>query len=228
VVLAAGAVVIVAALFAVAFLVARKFDLNAERDATAPASTPAPEPVAASPAVAPPIQPAPLDGTYRLQVDRSKQTFDETPDPQPPDANSWWAFRSSCTPSACSAAAVQLDDGDHSRVMTPDAQPVLWEFRDGSWVSRPTSGRSSCVGPTGAAGKQATSQVLTLWPRPSGDLTGEMTLTVQTNGCRQQGAVIRVPAVATRVGDVPPELQLPDPVTILATSAAPTTRAPHR
>ncbi|SPM37599.1 serine/threonine protein kinase [Mycobacterium rhizamassiliense] len=208
-VLAAGAVVVVAALAVVAFLVARKFDLNADRDPSAPASTP-------------------LDGTYRLQVDRSKQTFNETPDPQPPDANSWWAFRSSCTPSACSAAAVQLDDGDHSRVKTPDAQPVLWDFRDGSWIARPTSGRVSCVGPAGAAGKQASSQVLTLHPQPSGDLTGQLTLTVQTNGCRQQGAVIRAPAVASRVGDVPPELQLPDPVTILATSSAPTTRTPHR
>jgi hypothetical protein len=34
--------------------------------------------------------------------------------------------------------------------------------------------------------------------------------------------------VATRSGDVPPEVILPDPVTILATSGAPTTRAPHK
>jgi serine/threonine-protein kinase len=227
-VLAAAAAVLVAALFVVAFLVARKMDSNAAQTASAPAGAPAPEPAVAPTSVNPPTPPAPLDGTYRLEVDRSKQTFNETPDPQPPDANSWWAFRSSCTPSACSAAAVQLDDNDLSRVKTPDGQPVLWDFRDGSWIARPTTGRVACVGPSGAASKQASSQVLTLRPQPSGDLTGEMTLTVQGNGCHQQGAVIRAPAVATRSGDVPPEVILPDPVTILATSGAPTTRAPHK
>jgi serine/threonine-protein kinase len=59
----------------------------------------------------------------------------------------------------------------------------------------------------------ATTQVLSLRPRPQGELVGEMTVTVQSNECDQRGAVIRAPAVATRGGEVPPDLTLPDPAT---------------
>jgi serine/threonine-protein kinase len=41
-----------------------------------------------------------------------------------------------------------------------------------------------------------------------------MTVTVQSNECGQQGAVLRAPAVATRSGDVPPGVTVPDPATI--------------
>jgi serine/threonine protein kinase, bacterial len=69
-----------------------------------------------------------------------------------------------------------------------------------------------------------------LRPQPQGDLTGEMTIIVQTNDCGQQGAVVRAPAVAARTADVPSDVIVPDPVTIPDTSATPTTSpsGPHR
>jgi serine/threonine protein kinase, bacterial len=142
----------------------------------------------------------------------------------------WWAFRSSCTPSACSAAGLQLDDDDHARAKTPGGEPVVLDFRDGRWLARPEKGSVACIGPTGATGTQVTAQVLSLRSQPQGDLTGEMTITVQTNDCGQQGGVVRAPAAASRTADVPSDVIVPDPVTIPDTSATPTTSpsGPHR
>ena len=83
---------------------------------------------------------------------------------------------------------------------------------------------------TGWPQTHAISQVLSLRPQAPGELTGEMTVTVQTNDCDQQGAVVRSPAVATRTGDVSPDVIVPDPVTIPDGSTAPTTSSsrPHR
>ena len=39
-----------------------------------------------------------LDGSYRVDVNRTEQTYNSTPDPQPPNVSTWWAFRTSCTP----------------------------------------------------------------------------------------------------------------------------------
>ncbi|WP_186296489.1 hypothetical protein [Mycobacterium tilburgii] len=44
-----------------------------------------PRPVALPPTTDASTPPAALEGTYRLQVERSKETFDYTPSPQPPD-----------------------------------------------------------------------------------------------------------------------------------------------
>jgi serine/threonine-protein kinase len=73
----------------------------------------------------------------------------------------------------------------------------------------------------------ATTQVLSLRPQSQGGLLGEMTVTVQSNECGQQAAVLRAPAVATRSGDVPPAVTVPDPATVPDTITAPTT-TPHR
>ncbi|MGZ4512660.1 MAG: hypothetical protein ACXVX4_15270 [Mycobacterium sp.] len=53
-----------------------------------------------------------------------------------------------------------------------------------------------------------------------------MTVTVQSDECGQLGAVLRVPAVATRVGEVPPDVPVPDPSTLPENPAPPT--GPHR
>jgi serine/threonine-protein kinase len=55
---------------------------------------------------------------------------------------------------------------------------------------------------------------------------GGMTVTVQSDECGQLGAVLRVPAVATRVGEVPPDVPVPDPATLPENPAPPT--GPHR
>ncbi len=67
---------------------------------------------------------------------------------------------------------------------------------------------------TGSHRRETTSQVLSLRPRPQGDFVGEEEVRVQTNECGQRAAVIRIPAVATRSGDVPPAVNVPDPATI--------------
>lgn len=171
---------------------------------------------------APAVAPRPLDGTYRIEVQRSRQTFDTTPTPQPPDVETWWAIRSSCTPTRCLAAATLLNESDHSREKSPDVHPLLLEFIDGQWRSRAETTKFPCIGPNGQASTQTTIQVLTLQPQPEGDLLGEMAVTVKTNECSQLGGLIRIPTVASRDGDIPPAVNVPDPVTVTATPPATT------
>lgn len=172
-----------------------------------PAGGAAPSPSTA--AAGPPA--APLDGSFRLDTQRTKQTYNDVADPQPPDVRTWWAFRSSCGPQACVAAAAQLDDSDHSRAMSPDGGVFFLQFGDGQWLSQPVDLDFPCLGPDGSQATQSTTLVLALRPQPRGDYVGEETITVQTNECGQRSAVIRIPAVATRDGEVPPAVAVPDP-----------------
>jgi serine/threonine-protein kinase len=50
-----------------------------------------------------------------------------------------------------------------------------------------------------------------------------MTVTVKSNECGQRSAVIRVPAVATRSGNIPPGVYVPDPATVTDAPTASTT-----
>jgi serine/threonine protein kinase, bacterial len=205
----AAAVVLIVGLLALGFVIGRKTDTSAAHAAKPAASA------SAAPTVSTPVAaPVALDGSYHLEVHRAKQTFNSTPDPQPPDVSTWWAFRSFCTPSSCTAVGVQLDDNDHSQAKSPGGDPVVFDFGDGLWLSRPGKATFPCVGPNEAQGTQATTQVLSLRPQPQGELVGEMTVTVQSNECDQRGAVLRVPAVATRSGEVPPDVTVPDPATL--------------
>ncbi|OBI10846.1 hypothetical protein A5714_00840 [Mycobacterium sp. E2462] len=172
----------------------------------APSITAVPGPVTAAP---PPA--AQLDGSFRLETERTKQTYNDVADPQPPDIRTWWAFRSSCGPQACTAAAAQLDDNDHSRAMSPGGGVFFLRFTDGQWLSQPVDLDFPCFGPDGSQATQSTTLVLALRPQPPGDFVGEETVTVQTNECGQQSAVIRIPAVASRRGEVPPAVAVPDP-----------------
>lgn len=219
-------------LFAVGIVIGRKTNTTATEVARPPTSGSA-VPSAPTTTVAV-TAPVPLDGTYRIEIQRSKQTYDYTPTPQPPDVNTWWAFRTSCTPTECLAAATMLDDNDHTQAKTPPVRPFLMQFGEGQWKSRPETVQFPCVGPNGSPSTQATTQLLALRPQPQGDLVGEMVVTVHSNECGQQGAVIRIPAVASRSGDLPPAVTVPDPATIpdtpdttsTATLTPPTTTAP--
>lgn len=226
------AVLLLAGLFAVGIVIGRKTNTTATEVARPPTSGSA-VPSAPTTTVAV-TAPVPLDGTYRIEIQRSKQTYDYTPTPQPPDVNTWWAFRTSCTPTECLAAATMLDDNDHTQAKTPPVRPFLMQFGEGQWKSRPETVQFPCVGPNGSPSTQATTQLLALRPQPQGDLVGEMVVTVHSNECGQQGAVIRIPAVASRSGDLPPAVTVPDPATIpdtpdttsTATLTPPTTTAP--
>jgi serine/threonine-protein kinase len=180
-------------------------------------------PAAAPPTSTSPSPPVPLDGTYRIQVQREKQTFNYIPDPQPPNVDSWWAFRSSCTATACTAAATQLDDDEHTQAMLPGGGSLVMQFGDGHWQSRPETTQFPCVAPNGIAQIQTTTLVLSLRPRPQGDFVGEEDVTVKTNECGQRAAVIRIPATASRSGEVPPAVNVPDPATVTDNPTPPAT-----
>ena len=208
--LSAAAMLLLVALVAVGILIRHKTEPS---DAQAGPAAPR-APAAAPPSSTAPSAPVPLDGTYRLDVQREKQTFNYVPDPQPPTVQTWWAFRSSCTATACTAAATQLDDDDHTQAMSHAGGQLVLQFGDGQWQSQPETNQFPCVAGNGIAQTETTSEVLSLRPRPQGDLVGEEEVTVQSNECGQRAAVIRIPAVATRSGDVPPAVDVPDPATI--------------
>ncbi len=226
--LAAAAMVLLVALVAVGLVIGRKAEPAAEQAGRT--KTPASRaPAALPPTSSTPSAPVPLDGTYRLEVQREKQTFNYVPDPQPPNVQTWWAFRSSCTATTCTAAATQLDEDDHTQVMSPASSTLVMQFGDGQWQSRPETNQFPCIAGNGIAQSETTSQVLSLRPRPQGDFVGEEEVTVQTNECGQRAAVIRIPALATRSGDVPPAVNVPDPATIsddTADNPTPATTAP--
>jgi serine/threonine-protein kinase len=197
----AAAVVLGAMLIALGFVIGRTTGASASRAALP--SPPVPFALPPAPA-ATAAEPVLLDGSYRLQVQRSKQTFNYIADPQPPDVNTWWAFRSLCNKTACTAAAVQLDDGDHQQAASATGRQLIMWFREGRWQSQPEDVQVACVGPDGLTQTQATTVVLSLRPQPRGPFIGEETVTVQTNECGQRSAVTRIPAVLSRSGDVPP------------------------
>jgi serine/threonine-protein kinase len=215
----AAAVVLMVGLLGLGIVIGRKTD-------SMPPAGPAP---ASSVAAGAPTNTVPasaqLDGSYRLEVQRTKQTYNYAADPQPPDVSTWWAFRSACTPQACTAAATQLDANDHMRAMSPGGGSMFMRFADGQWLSDPATIDFPCVASDGSESTQRTTLVLSLRPLPQGDFGGEETVSVQSDECGQRSAVIRIPAVASRGGDVPPAVVVPDPAKG-PDSSAPATATP--
>ncbi len=211
--LGAAAAALCAGLLGVGIVIGRNNDTG-PKQATGPltairSSAPA---AAAPPATSSRNFPGPgeaLDGSYRVDVNREEQTYDSTPDPQPPNVNTWWAFRTSCTPTACVATGIMLDDKDHLSPAGGD-KPLVLDFRDGAWQSRPDKVLFACLGPNGTPAKQSTTQSIRL-EQSHGALRGTMTVTVNSNECGQQGATIEIPAVAAHVGEVPPGVEVPPP-----------------
>lgn len=163
-----------------------------------------------------------LDGTYRLDYDRDKRTSNGVPVRHTGIPASWWAFRSSCTTAGCAATGAQLDDGGHQLPGTSGAgQPDVLHFVDGYWQAVPKQERVQCRPPGATAvSTQTEVVVLSLAAQPDGALRGMQTETVRSNECDAQGAVLRIPVVATRVGDVPPTVSVADPATAAATAGA--------
>jgi serine/threonine-protein kinase len=222
-----GVVAIVAliGLFAFGIITGRKMESTAARAASTPSSASAPVAVPPPPS-AQSGPPTPLDGTYRLEVQRTKETFDYAPSPQPPDVTTWWAFRSSCTPSYCSAAAILLDNNDHSQPAAAGGRPVVFRFADGQWQSRPEVVPFPCVGANEVPKSETTVQTLVLRPNPQGDFVGEMELVVQTGECGQRGSTVRVPARLTRTADTPSGVYVPDPISVPDPTSSPAPAAP--
>jgi serine/threonine protein kinase, bacterial len=221
------AVLMAVALLAAGIVIGRGTQTKAPQAGGTATSAPSAPAAAVAPTSATPSAPVPLDGTYRVEVQRSKQTFNYIPDPQPPDVTTWWAFRSSCTPPGCTAAGgTLLDDDDRTRARPNESHLVL-HFGEGQWLSDAEPVQFPCVGGNGSAHTQSTTQVLALRPQPHDNFVGELTVSVQTNECGQRGAVIRVPTVASRTGAVAPGVRVPEPGTApsapTATPAGPST-----
>jgi serine/threonine protein kinase, bacterial len=218
--LATAAVVLLVGLLAIGVVIGRE---TSKTSAPVAVPTTSPSATAAPTTSAPPAVPVPLDGTYRIEVERSKQTFNDAPNPQPPDVITWWAFRSACTPTTCVATGTLLDDTSHTQAKA-STRPLILDFVNGLWQSRPDAVPFPCVGPSGEPKTQQTLQSLSLRLRAQDELVGEMKVVVQSNECGQLNAVVRVPTVASHSGDVPPAVNLPDPASVPpSTSTAPTT-----
>jgi serine/threonine protein kinase, bacterial len=205
------------ALLGVGIMIGRKNGTTSTRTTTSTAAATPTTSAAGQPLVI-------LDGGYRLELVRTQQTYNKTPDPQPPNVSTWWAFRSSCTPTGCVASGILLDDDNHQTASaTAGGRFVAFDLRDDAWQSRPETVLSPCTGLNGTAAKETTTQVLSLQPQGHNSLRGEMTVIVQSNECGQIGGRITVPARAVRVSDVPPGVDVPGPPPTSAPAAVPTT-----
>jgi serine/threonine protein kinase, bacterial len=170
-----------------------------------------------------------LDGTYRMEFDWAKRTRNGTPDPATNTSNAWWAFRSSCSRTACVATGTKLDDHNQEVAHKPADTDDL-HFVDGHWQSAPHQRqvpRQRCLGADGKviAGAETEAFTWSLEPEPDGTLRGVQAETVLTNECAGQGTVVQTPFVLTRTGDVPPHVTVANPATVTGTPA-PGTRAP--
>lgn len=172
-------------------------------DAPAAASTPLP---------AGPV----FDGLYRLDYDNPHATLNGNPWPAAGNqiASYWWAFRSTCKPSGCVATSTRMDGTNHAvPSLEGGGMTAVFRFVNNSWQADPGRGSLPCEAPiVGLA--QAMDTALALTPQPDGGLAGAQTTTIQTNECGQQGAVITVPVLATRVEDVPPGSPIADPAAV--------------
>ncbi|ORW53237.1 serine/threonine-protein kinase [Mycobacterium parmense] len=164
-----------------------------------------------------------LNGTYQLAFDHTKQTTNGIPIRSDDAGTAWWAFRSACTTNGCGATGTQLDDTNHQVASSVDGGHTdALRFVGGYWQGSPQQARVGCTQPNGQAG--ATQQETIAWslaPQANGTLRGTMTETVLSNECSAQGAVVRVPVVATRVGDVPAGVNLADPTQAVNTTNPP-------
>jgi len=169
-----------------------------------------------------------LNGTYQLTYDQSKRTTNGVAIRQDGANTNWWAFRSACTANGCAAAGTLLDGANHQVASTSNGgEADTLRFVAGYWQGAAQQERLGCVQPNGQV--RATQQdtvALSLAPQADGTLRGTETQTVLSNECGAQGAVVRIPVVATRVGVVPPGVTLADPTQILNTSTSPTHPAP--
>lgn len=184
----------------------------------APNSAPSNPALASKPSVPVAGEPV-LNGTYRLDYDQTKRTTNGVGIRHDGAATARWAFRSACTTTGCAATGTRLDDA------ADGAQSDTLRFLGGYWQGTPQQQRVGCTRPDGQV--RTAQQETIAWslaPQPDGTLRGTQTETVLSNECGAQGAVVRVPVVATRTGDVPPGVSLADPAQ--AIGASPTATAP--
>ena len=187
-------------------------------------------PSAPAPNAAPAKPGGPVEnGTFRLTYDRGKLTGNGIPVRHDGATSAWWAFRWVCTSNdGCVATGTQLDDADHQVASTVDGGHTdTLHFISGYWQGTPQQERVGCTPPNGQA--PATQQETVAWslaPQNDGSLRGTQTETVLSDECGARGAVVRVPVVATRVGDAPAGVDVADPNQLVSTSDTPSQPVP--
>jgi serine/threonine protein kinase, bacterial len=164
----------------------------------------------------------PLNGTYRLDYDRAKQTSNGVIRTNG-GATSWWAFSSACTATGCAATGTKLDDASHQMAKTTGTGNAgVLHFVDGHWQAEPRQVQTQCRAARGGPmTTQSETVVWTLTPEPDGTLRGVQSQTVQSNECGSQGATLRTPVVASRTGGVPSDITLADPAQAANNTASP-------
>jgi serine/threonine-protein kinase len=227
-----AAALVCAVLIAVAATWSTLYSFETDPSQSSPAL--AARPGAPAPAAAVPVTPTPgkvLDGTYRLDLDRAKRTTNGTPIRHDGGSTYWWAFRSVCTTGGCAAAGVRLDPtGGTATHQVPDTsdggQHNTLRFVAGYWQGAPQQIRIGCrqASQAVAGATQQETVALSLALQSDGTLRGVQTETVGSNECGAQGAVLRVPVVASRVGDVPANVTIGDPAKAIGSTTAAATR----
>lgn len=128
------------------------------------------------------VLPPPLNGSYNVFVDFSKQTFNGVPTPM--ESRTFPVeFTTHCDSSGC---VVRMDNsGDSTR---NPAAPAAFEYRwnNGRWETQgPYPYLCQRMNPDSAV-KSVRKDYLT--PNPDGSFYGERTLTVEGAGCPGEGA----------------------------------------
>src|ERR1700759_3349503 len=164
----------------------------------------------------------PLNGSYRLDYDRAKQTSNGVIRTNG-GVTSWWAFSSACTATGCSATGPKLDEPSNQMAKTAgtgNTGVLLLLAAHGK--AEPRQLQVQCrTARGGPMSTQSETVVWTLTPEPDGTLRGVQTQTVQSNECGSQGATLRIPVVASRAGDVPPGVTVAAPAQATNTTATP-------
>ena len=184
-----------------------------------PAPVPAPptsQPVVAPSTSQPVVAAPPLDGTYRLDFDYSKETKNGQPSGHEGGFTNWLGFRSACTPTGCAATATQLD---RKNLQAPDTEVYegqganyVLHWINGRWQSDNQTHQLSCSS-SGVKRYEPSTETLSLEPQPDGTYRGTNTWELSEPGeCGGQRATLAVPFVASRTGP-PPVGVVADPPT---------------
>jgi hypothetical protein len=140
------------------------------------------------------------DGLYRFDFDGSKQTLDGNPNPTKP-YTTMVAIRSACLPGGCVATATDLEIGAHALQPPYEGTYVFRESSDQWGMSRYRMYMCN-------NGMTQGSETQSFQVRTGGTLVGVSTQ------LQAPCAPIVVPFTATRVADLPPNVEVADPSTV--------------